>query len=67
MSENNQSFLINDDSELLTERRALGEKQEARRSYEAARKQAWDSGVPFPEDREKWAFSFYWWRGATRS
>jgi 5-methylcytosine-specific restriction endonuclease McrA len=54
MSEYHQGFLFSDDLELLAEWHALREKQEERRSYEAARKEAWYSGCPFPEDREKW-------------
>ena len=54
ISEYEQGFLFCDDSELLAELRALREKQEEKRSYEAAKKDAWDSGSPFPEDRRKW-------------
>jgi 5-methylcytosine-specific restriction endonuclease McrA len=54
MSEYDQGFLFSDDPELLAEWHALREKQEEKRSYEGARKEAWYSGCPFPEDRKKW-------------
>ena len=54
MSECEQGFLFSDDSELFAEWHALREKQEERRLFEVARKEAWDLGCPFPEDQKKW-------------
>jgi hypothetical protein len=54
MSECDQGFLFSDDSELTAEWNALRKKQDERRSFEAARKEAWYSGHPFPQDERKW-------------
>ena len=54
MSECDQGFLFSYDPELLAEWHALREKQEERRLFEVARKEAWYSGCPFPEDQKKW-------------
>lgn len=54
MSECDQGFLFGDDPELLAEWNALRERQEARRLFEVARKEAWYSDRPFPEDEKKW-------------
>jgi 5-methylcytosine-specific restriction endonuclease McrA len=54
MSECDQGFLFSEDPELTAEWHALRKKQEERRTLEAARKEAWYSGRPFPEDRKKW-------------
>jgi 5-methylcytosine-specific restriction endonuclease McrA len=54
MSGYDQGFLFSYDLELTAEWHALRKRQEEKRMYEFARKEAWDSGCPFPEDRKKW-------------
>jgi 5-methylcytosine-specific restriction endonuclease McrA len=49
-----QGFLFSDDPDQLALWKADLEQQEDRRAYEAARKEAWYRGTPFPEDAKKW-------------
>jgi 5-methylcytosine-specific restriction endonuclease McrA len=58
MSESPQEFLFQDDAELVSELRAIRQRQVERLQYEEARKVAWYAGTPFPEDELKYrAFS----------
>jgi hypothetical protein len=49
-----QGFLFSDDPDQLALWKADLEQQKERRAYEAARKEAWYRGTPFPEDAKKW-------------
>ena len=54
MSEYHQGFLFSSDPDLLAEWHAFRDKQEEKRAYDVAKKEAWESGCPFPEDERKW-------------